>query len=58
MSARRTSYDVKCYDLAEHFVRDVLREDDPRFRQECHSLAQEIQRSVEDWFLTQLAPPP
>lgn len=45
------TYDVECYRLAEHFLLDEPCFKDPvLFRAHCHSLAIEIQQTVEDWF--------
>ncbi len=43
----KKSYDVKCYDLAVHFLADSPDLDDEDHRVD---LAQAIQMAIEDWF--------
>ena len=44
-------YDPKCYELAEHFLRDDPISDHPKkLKLYCHDLARIIQHAVEDWF--------
>ena len=50
---KRPTYDPASYELAEHFLKDEPCHDDPElFKKHCHSLALEIQRTVEDWCYT------
>lgn len=39
------TYDVKSYELAEHFLQDA-----PPSKERAHDLALHIQQAVEDWF--------
>lgn len=43
------TYDVKCYELAIHFLQDEPNLDT---QENQHELAAEIQQAVEDWFET------
>jgi hypothetical protein len=45
--------DSKSYELAEHFLQDEPCRDDPDlYERHRKSLAQEIQKAVENWFLS------
>jgi len=47
------TYDPSCAELAEHFLRGEPCAADPvLFKKHCHSLALEIQQTVEDWFMS------
>lgn len=53
------TYDPACYELAEHFLQDEPCRSDPElYKKHCHSLALEIQQTVEDWFFKPEAIPP
>jgi len=50
------TYDVKSYELAEHFLQHEPCRDDPAlYKSHCDSLAKAIQQAVEDWFVTCLS---
>jgi hypothetical protein len=51
------NYDPACYELAEHFLKDVPPDEHSSARggftaheNACHDLAMTIQKAVEDWF--------
>ncbi len=47
------TYDVKSYELAEHFLQDEPCRNDPAlYKRHADSLAKAIQQAVEDWFLS------
>lgn len=47
------TYDVRSYELAEHFLQDEpCRKDPALYKAHCDSLAKTIQQAVEDWFVT------
>lgn len=53
------TYDPASYELAEHFLQDEPCRSDPvLYKKHCHSLALEIQQTVEDWFFTPDTPSP
>ena len=46
------TYDLKSYELAEHFLHDTAVARDPEsaaYKEACHQLAIAIQTAVEDW---------
>lgn len=46
------TYDSKCYELAEHFLRDEATQIGPvRFKKECEKLADHIQEAIEDFLM-------
>ena len=50
------TYDVKCYELAEHFMQDEAIAKDKssdEYKKACHQLALAIQETVEDWFMAE-----
>jgi hypothetical protein len=57
MQNAKLTYDPACYELAEHFMKDVPPNENSRghngrtpHEQACHDLALTIQQAVEDWF--------
>lgn len=53
MKTLEISYDVQCLSLAQHFLDDEPCSDDRElYEKYCHSLAQHIQKAIEDWFST------
>jgi hypothetical protein len=46
------THDPKCYELAEHFLRDEAAKIGPdRFKAECGKLAEHIQEAIEDFLM-------
>jgi hypothetical protein len=44
------TYDVKCYELAEHFLQDDYSKGHADlYKKNCDGLAKAIQQAVEDW---------
>ena len=44
------SYDIKCHDLARHFIDDVIEDNlSAEHSHQSHLLAIHIQQAIEDW---------
>ena len=58
--SKRIGVDRACYDLARHFLADVVVEEarsDKQIKDDLTSLAESIQQAVENWFLENLSFP-